>query len=77
MLAMKKAGENNIFNVFKPIGISPLDAIKALKEKISRIKGRENDLRRQIGPIGGRGAFYPCGKRRPQKEKYLKLDKGI
>jgi len=35
---MKKMGANNILNIYKPVGISPLDAIKLLKEKYPELK---------------------------------------
>ena len=72
---MKKAGENNIFNVFKPIGISPLGAIKALKEKYPELKNEKMTYAGRLDPLAEGALLILAGNAVHEKEKYLKLDK--
>ena len=72
---MKKAGENNIFNVFKPIGISPLDAIKTLKEKYPELKDEKMTYAGRLDPLAEGVLLILAGNAVHEKEKYLKLDK--
>ena len=72
---MKKAGENNIFNVFKPIGISPLDAIKTLKEKYPELKDEKMTYAGRLDPLAEGALLILAGNAVHEKEKYLKLDK--
>ena len=72
---MKKAGENNIFNVFKPVGISPLDAIKILKEKYPELKDEKMTYAGRLDPLAEGALLILAGNAVHKKEKYLKLDK--
>ena len=51
MPAMKKIGANNIFNIYKSVGISPLDAISLLKEKYPKLNGEKMTYAGRLDPM--------------------------
>lgn len=65
----------NILNVYKPIGISPLDAIKALKEKYPELKDEKMTYAGRLDPLAEGALILLAGNAVCEKEKYLKLDK--
>jgi len=75
MPTMKKISANNILNIYKPVGISPLDAIKALKEKYPELKGEKMTYAGRLDPMAEGVLLILAGKTVYEKEKYLKLDK--
>ena len=64
-----------ILNIYKPVGISPLDAIKALKEKYPELKGDKMTYAGRLDPLAEGVLLILIGKAVYEKEKYLKLDK--
>ena len=75
MPTMKKIGANNIFNIYKPVGISPLDAIKLLKEKSPKLKNEKMTYAGRLDPMAEGALIVLAGNAVYEKEKYLKLDK--
>ena len=75
MPTMKKIGANNILNIYKPVGISPLDAIKLLKEKYPELKNEKMTYAGRLDPMAEGVLLILAGKTVYEKEKYLKLDK--
>ncbi len=75
MPTMKKMDADNIFNIYKPVGISPLDAIKLLKEKYPELKGKKMTYAGRLDPMAEGVLLILAGKAVYGKEKYLKLDK--
>ena len=67
--------KKDIFNVFKPVGISPLDAIKALKEKYPELKDEKMTYAGRLDPLAEGVLLILAGNAVHKKEKYLKLDK--
>ena len=51
MPTMKKIGANNIFNIYKPVGISTLDTIKLLKEKYPELKNEKMTYAGRLDPM--------------------------
>lgn len=66
---------DKIFNIYKPIGISPLDAIKALKEKYPKLKDEKMTYAGRLDPLAEGVLLILAGNAVREKEKYLKLDK--
>ena len=66
---------NNIFNIYKSVGISPLDAVKLLKEKYPELKGEKMTYAGRLDPLAEGVLLILAGKTVYEKEKYLKLDK--
>ena len=75
MPTMKKIGANNIFNIYKPVGISTLDTIKLLKEKYPELKNEKMTYAGRLDPMAEGVLLILAGKTVYEKEKYLKLDK--
>ena len=75
MPIMKKMDADNIFNIYKPIGISPLDAIKLLKEKYPELNGDKMTYAGRLDPMAEGVLLILAGKAVYEKGKYLKLDK--
>lgn len=65
----------NILNIYKPIGISPLYAIKALKEKYPELKDQKMTYAGRLDPLAEGVLLILAGNAVHEKEKYLKLDK--
>ena len=42
---------NKILNIYKPVGISPLDAIKTLKEKYPELKDEKMTYAGRLDPL--------------------------
>ena len=72
---MKNEELNNLFNVYKPIGISPLDVINLLKEKYPGLKSDKMTYAGRLDPMAEGVLLILAGKAVHEKEKYLKLDK--
>ena len=72
---MKKDNYSGIFNIHKPVGISPLDAINTLKEKYSELKNEKMTYAGRLDPMAEGALLILAGKAVYEKEKYLKLDK--
>lgn len=66
---------DKILNIYKPIGISPLDAIKALKEKYPELKDEKMTYGGRLDPLAEGVLILLAGNAVHEKEKYLKLDK--
>src|SRR3989344_4215546 len=66
---------DNIFNIYKPVGISPLDAIKLLKEKYPELKNEKMTYAGRLDPVAEGALLILAGNAVYEKEKYLKLDK--
>ena len=66
---------DKILNIYKPVGISPLDAIKALKEKYPELKGEKMTYAGRLDPMAEGVLLILAGNAVHKKEKYLKLDK--
>lgn len=64
-----------ILNVYKPVGISPLDAIKILKEKYLKLKDEKMTYAGRLDPMAEGVLILLAGNAVHEKEKYLKLDK--
>ena len=75
MPTMKKIGANNIFNIYKPAGISPLDAIKLLKEKYPELKKEKMTYAGRLDPMAEGALLILAGNAIYEKERYLKMDK--
>ena len=75
MPTMKKIGANNILNIYKPVGISPLDAIKLLKEKYPELKNEKMTYAGRLDPMAEGALIVLAGNAVYEKEKYLKLGK--
>ena len=75
MTTMKKIGANNIFNIYKPAGISPLDAIKLLKEKHPELKNEKMTYAGRLDPMAEGALLILAGNAIYEKERYLKMDK--
>ena len=65
----------NIFNIYKPVGISPLDAIKLLKEKYPELKNDKMTYAGRLDPMAEGALIVLARNAVYEKEKYLKLDK--
>lgn len=72
---MKKDKLSEIFNVYKPIGISPLDAINLLKEKYPELKSNKMTYAGRLDPMAEGALLILAGNAVYEKEKYLKFDK--
>jgi len=72
---MKKISANNILNIYKPVGISPLDAIKLLKEKYPELKNEKMTYAGRLDPMAEGALLILAGNAVYEKEKYLKMDK--
>ena len=66
---------NKILNIYKPVGISPLDAIKTLKEKYPELKDEKMTYAGRLDPLAEGVLLILAGNAVYEKEKYLKLDK--
>src|SRR3989338_7639479 len=66
---------NNIFNIYKSVGISPLDAVKLLKEKYPELKGEKMTYAGRLDPLAEGVLLILAGKTVYEQEKNLKLDK--
>lgn len=75
MPMMKNNESNNLFNVYKPVGISPLDAINLLKEKYPVLKNEKITYAGRLDPMAEGILLILAGEAVYEKEKYLKLDK--
>ena len=75
MPTMKKINANNIFNIYKPVGISPLDAIKLLKEKHPELKNEKMTYAGRLDPMAEGALLILAGNAVYEKERYLKMDK--
>ena len=75
MPTMKKIGANNILNIYKPVGISPLDAIKLLKEKYPELKNEKMTYAGRLDSMAEGALLILAGNAVYKKEKYLKMDK--
>ena len=75
MPIMKKMDADNIFNIYKPIGISPLDAIKLLKEKHPELKNEKMTYAGRLDPMAEGVLIVLAGNAIYEKERYLKMDK--
>lgn len=67
--------KKDIFNIFKPVGISPLDAINALKEKYPELKDEKMTYAGRLDPLAEGVLLILAGNAVHEKEKYLKLGK--
>lgn len=67
--------KKDVLNIFKPIGISPLDAIKSLKEKYPKLKNEKMTYAGKLDPLAEGALIILAGNAVYEKEKYLKLDK--
>jgi len=65
----------NILNIYKPVGISSLDAIKLLKEKYPELKNEKMTYAGRLDPMAEGALIVLAGNAVYEKEKYLKLDK--
>ena len=75
ILDANNINDRKILNIYKPVGISPLDAIKALKEKYPELKGEKITYAGRLDPLAEGTLLILIGKAVYEKEKYLKLDK--
>ena len=66
---------DKILNIYKPVGISPLDAIKALKEKHPELKDEKMTYAGRLDPLAEGVLVILAGNAVYEKEKYLKLNK--
>ncbi|MCK6462451.1 MAG: hypothetical protein L6Q29_01365 [Candidatus Pacebacteria bacterium] len=63
------------FNVYKPVGISPLDAVKILRQKHPETEKEKVTYAGRLDPLAEGVLILLVGDAIQQKEKYLKLDK--
>ena len=75
MPMMKNNELKGVFNIHKPLGISPLDTIKTLKENHPELKGEKMTYAGRLDPMAEGVLLILAGKTVYEKEKYLKLDK--
>ena len=75
MPMMKNNESKGVFNIHKPLGISPLDTIKTLKENHPELKGEKMTYAGRLDPMAEGVLLILAGKTVYEKEKYLKLDK--
>lgn len=64
-----------MINVYKPIGISPLDVIKILKEKDAKYKDVPMTYAGRLDPMAEGVLLLLAGDEVHKKEEYIKLDK--
>jgi tRNA pseudouridine(55) synthase len=64
-----------MINVYKPVGISPLDVINLLKEKSSEYKDVPVTYAGRLDPIAAGVLLLLAGDEVHKKEEYMKLDK--
>lgn len=72
---MKNGKSSGIFNIYKPLGISPLDAINLLKEKYLELKNEKMTYAGRLDPMAEGALIILAGNAVYEKEKYLKLNK--
>lgn len=72
-LKMSKFGD--IINIFKPIGLSPLDSTKIFQEKYPEYKDAKMTYAGRLDPMAEGVLVLLSGKSVHNKNKYLKLDK--
>ncbi|MEK7130743.1 MAG: pseudouridine synthase, partial [Patescibacteria group bacterium] len=72
---MKNNELKGVFNIHKPLGISPLDTIKTLKENHPELKDEKMTYAGRLDPMAEGVLLILAGKAVHKKEKYLKLDK--
>lgn len=65
----------SIFNLYKPIGISPLDLINDFRKKNPKIKDEKMTYAGRLDPIAEGVLIVLNGKDVYEKERYLYLDK--
>ena len=75
MPMMKNNETKGVFNIYKPVGISPLDAIKALKERHPKLKDEKMTYAGRLDPMAEGVLLVLAGNAVYEKEEYLKLDK--
>jgi len=75
MPTMKNNEFSAILNVYKPVGISPLDAINLIKEKHPALKNEKMTYAGRLDPMAEGVLLILAEKAVYEKDKYLKLDK--
>ena len=64
-----------MINVYKPVGISPLDVIKLLQEKNPEYRGVSVTYAGRLDPLAEGVLLLLAGEEVHKKEEYMKLDK--
>ena len=65
----------NVLNIYKPVGISPLDAIKLLQEKFPEYKDVSITYAGRLDPMAEGVLILLTGKEVHKVKEYMKLDK--
>lgn len=67
--------QKDIFHIYKPVGISPLDAIKALKNNNPKIRGRKMTYAGRLDPMAEGVVLIIAGKELKNFHDHLTYDK--
>lgn len=71
----KNSFKKDIFHIYKPIGISPLDAIKALKNKHPELRGEKMTYTGRLDPMAEGVVLIVKGEELKNFHDHLKYDK--
>ena len=63
------------FKIWKPVGLTPLEAIETLKEKEASLKEAKMTYAGRLDPLASGVLILLAGEDRFNKEDYLKLPK--